>query len=148
MKIENVSLWVGNFRSKKIMDEYFKIRYTVEGDRIKSQFEEKFMIDYYNEHSYDDDYFEVNYFEKPQTIDILIEKSSYSEQIINKFMFGIKNASEYKGNVAFLVYNYIYNESNLFDNGQGYKIYYVGSVFYNANEGMEWLDEIINKNKS
>ncbi len=135
MKIEKVSLWIGEFDNGEVREDYFKICYTENGDRIPSKFEENFSLEYDSDESYDEDFSELIPFEENEDdIEILLEGCSYDNQIIPKFIELIKNDSKYKGNTVFLAYDFEYSGIKKFDEGEGYSVKFVGAVSYDEDE--------------
>lgn len=144
MEEQTVSLWVGDFRDEAVMKEYFEIRYSAGGYRIKSPFEDAFSIKHY-----DDDFSEKKYFgDVSKTINELLIGFSYDDQIIPKFMKYLKDGENYEGNAVIMLYNYKFHGYKLSSAGEGYKINYIGTVSYDPQIGMECLVEHLKESKS
>lgn len=76
-----VSIWLGNFKSLRDLEEYVSTKYTDDGESIDSQFERDFSIDYL-----DEDFLEINMLHKPMNeISKIIEGHSYYNSIITSY---------------------------------------------------------------
>ncbi|GKX32065.1 hypothetical protein SH1V18_45450 [Vallitalea longa] len=129
MNEKNISLWIGTFKDKNIMKEYFTVGHSKDGDRVNSLFEDAFLLkdvnDYFREIAFYDDI--------KKSIELLIKGCSYEEQVIPKFMANVKGAEDYEGNTVALLYNYKFNGSKVLDEGGGYSIMYIGTVSYDQD---------------
>ena len=109
---QKVSLWLGNFASQEEFQEYFKISYKEDGDRVSSEFETDFHLSYYDRDLVEKDWVDVS----ENNIDVLLEGFSYDEEIIMKFP---KISSTY--NTIVLIYDFDYSKEGLkvSNNGSG-----------------------------
>ncbi|MCP1161275.1 immunity 22 family protein [Bacillus infantis] len=101
-----VSLWVGEFKSDKDLQNYLSISYNQDGDAIPSKFEKDFNIDYY-----DEDFREAEYFDREQNkLPILLEGCSYDNIVIPNFVETHGEILSYIVNSIILLYNFQYSE--------------------------------------
>jgi hypothetical protein len=100
-----VSLFIGNSKSYKYLQNYILNSYTEDGDLLPSEFEKDFNIDYYNE-----DFREVEFYDEPSNdLRVLLEGFSYDEEIIPKFMELCGERLNQEANSVILLYNFQYN---------------------------------------
>ncbi|BDG45871.1 immunity 22 family protein [Parageobacillus sp. KH3-4] len=100
-----VSLFIGNFKSYKDLQNYILNSYTEDGDLLPSEFEKDFNIDYYNE-----DFREVEFYDEPSNdLRVLLEGFSYDEEIIPKFIELCGERLNQEMNSVILLYNFQYN---------------------------------------
>lgn len=125
MKTQKVSIWIGNFENENIMEQYFDVDYSEDGDRIPSIFENNFDID-----RIEDDFVEKSFFEEGKPVDVIFKGNSYDEQIIPKILVHNENILACKGNFSILVYDFEYHGGIISDEGDGYNIKYIESVEY------------------
>ncbi|AEH46518.1 immunity 22 family protein [Parageobacillus thermoglucosidasius] len=109
-----VSLFIGNSKSYKDLQNYILNSYTEDGDLLPSEFEKDFNIDYYNE-----DFREVEFYDEPSNdLRVLLEGFSYDEEIIPKFIELCGERLNQEVNSVILLYNFQYdghvNEKNQF----------------------------------
>ena len=109
---QKVSLWLGNFASQEEFQEYFKISYKEDGDRVSSEFETDFHLSYYDRDLVEKDWVDVS----ENNIDVLLEGFSYDEEIIMQFP---KISTTY--NTIVLIYDFDYSKEGLkvSNNGSG-----------------------------
>jgi hypothetical protein len=100
-----VSLFIGNSKSYKDLQNYIFNSYTEDGDLLPSEFEKDFNIDYYNE-----DFREVEFYDEPSNdLRVLLEGFSYDEEIIPKFIELCGERLNQEANSVILLYNFQYN---------------------------------------
>jgi len=100
-----VSLFIGNSKSYKDLQNYILNSYTEDGDLLPSEFEKDFNIDYYNE-----DFREVEFYDEPSNdLRVLLEGFSYDEEIIPKFLELCGERLNQEANSVILLYNFQYN---------------------------------------
>lgn len=100
-----VSLFIGNSKSYKDLQNYILNSYTEDGDLLPSEFEKDFNIDYYNE-----DFREVEFYDEPSNdLRVLLEGFSYDEEIIPKFIELCGERLNQEVNSVILLYNFQYN---------------------------------------
>lgn len=100
-----VSLFIGNSKSYKDLQNYILNSYTEDGDLLPSEFEKDFNIDYYNE-----DFREVEFYDEPSDdLRVLLEGFSYDEEIIPKFIELCGERLNQEVNSVILLYNFQYN---------------------------------------
>ncbi|BBU37892.1 hypothetical protein APP_01840 [Aeribacillus pallidus] len=100
-----VSLFIGNSKSYKDLQNYILNSYTEDGDLLPSEFEKDFNIDYYNE-----DFREVEFYDEPSNdLRVLLEGFSYDEEIIPKFIELCGERLNQEANSVILLYNFQYN---------------------------------------
>ncbi|WP_339193869.1 immunity 22 family protein [Aeribacillus sp. FSL W8-0870] len=100
-----VSLFIGNSKSYKDLQNYILNSYTEDGDLLSSEFEKDFNIDYYNE-----DFREVEFYDEPSNdLRVLLEGFSYDEEIIPKFIELCGERLNQEANSVILLYNFQYN---------------------------------------
>lgn len=101
MSTQPVSLWMGNFRSKKDLVRYTQIQYTEHGDSIASPFEKGFQLGYY-----DRDLAEKYWSGKdPLPLEKLLAGCSCEDQLIPQFS-GLAAGKQY--NTFLLIFHYAY----------------------------------------
>ena len=100
-----VSLFIGNSKSYKDLQNYILNSYTEDGDLLPSEFEKDFNIDYYNE-----DFRKVEFYDEPSNdLRVLLEGFSYDEEIIPKFIELCGERLNQEANSVILLYNFQYN---------------------------------------
>ncbi|MDR9797515.1 immunity 22 family protein [Aeribacillus pallidus] len=100
-----VSLFIGNSKSYKDLQNYILNSYTEDGDLLPSEFEKDFNIDYYNE-----DFREIEFYDEPSNdLRVLLEGFSYDEEIIPKFIELCGERLNQEANSVILLYNFQYN---------------------------------------
>ncbi|MGG3684494.1 immunity 22 family protein [Aeribacillus sp. FSL K6-3256] len=100
-----VSLFIGNSKSYKDLQNYILNSYIEDGDLLPSEFEKDFNIDYYNE-----DFREVEFYDEPSNdLRVLLEGFSYDEEIIPKFIELCGERLNQEANSVILLYNFQYN---------------------------------------
>jgi hypothetical protein len=100
-----VSLFIGNSKSYKDLQNYILNSYTEDGDLLPSEFEKDFNIDYYNE-----DFREVEFYdESSNDLRVLLEGFSYDEEIIPKFIELCGERLNQEANSVILLYGFQYN---------------------------------------
>ncbi|WP_339210801.1 immunity 22 family protein [Aeribacillus sp. FSL K6-8210] len=100
-----VSLFIGNSKSYKDLQNYILNSYTEDGDLLPSEFEKDFNIDYYNE-----DFREVEFYDEPSNdLRVLLEGFSYDEEILPKFIELCGERLNQEANSVILLYNFQYN---------------------------------------
>ncbi|WP_029427852.1 immunity 22 family protein [Bacillus sp. 95MFCvi2.1] len=120
-----ISLWLGNFKSKEMLQKYVEIKFDEQGDRIPSQFMRDFQIDFIN---YNEDLLEITFIDILTTsLQLLLEGASYYEKIISQFIdyYGEHMLESY--NTVIRVYDFEYNEANAVENKH---LVYAGAVIY------------------
>ncbi len=128
LNIENLgvmSLWLGNFKSKEILQEYVKIQFDEQGDRIPSQFMRDFHIDFVD---YNEDLLEITFIDISTTyIQLLLDGASYYEKITSQFTdyYGERMLESY--NAVIRVYDAEYSEVNPVENR---RVVFAGAVVY------------------
>ncbi len=158
MKMQKVSLWVGDFDNKEVLDDYIEGKYldlgfdnwdidaimsdiengtnTYQSDYVESIFNQKFSTD-----DHDQDFREVEFLgEKQKSLKVLLEGCSYDDQIIPNFIEIIDGAENIEGNTVVLLYDYEYTGEKLGDNGEGYSLKYIGCVDFDATVDLSWMD--------
>ncbi len=136
IKEQIVSLWIGNFDTEENMKNYFKVSYSEGGYRINSLFENDFTIGKYNE-----DFSERNFLgEINKPLDELLLGLPYYNQILPKFMEILKDYDGLEGNTIMLLYDFKFHGYKKSEEGEGYKIQFIGAVAYEADVDMEWLE--------
>ncbi|WP_439744683.1 immunity 22 family protein [Bacillus pseudomycoides] len=120
-----ISLWLGNFKSKEMLQKYVEIKFDEQGDRIPSQFMRDFQIDFIN---YNEDLLEITFIDISTTsLQLLLEGASYYEKIISQFTdyYGERMLESY--NAVIRVYDFEYSEANAVENRN---IVFAGAVVY------------------
>lgn len=125
-KENSVSLWLGNIKLSKDLNKYLKVKYSVDGDLIPSDFAKDFKI-----RRYDDDFREAEFYEEPSNnIYELLEGFSYDNVIIDYFKSILKETLSESYNTVILLYNFEYDSSVIeINNSSGY-FKYIGSTKY------------------
>ncbi|YCA45486.1 immunity 22 family protein [Bacillus sp. JZ8] len=119
----SVSIWLGNLKGERDLEEYVALEYDEDGDSIPSLFFRDFHINHYET---DEDFFEVEWLgESSKDISKLLEGISYEEVIIPK----VKKYSELKKtyNSIILIYNFVYS-GEVYSSG---KFEFIVSTNYN-----------------
>ncbi|MCY8233437.1 immunity 22 family protein [Priestia endophytica] len=101
----SISIWLGNLKGERDLEEYVALKYNEDGDSIPSPFFRGFHI---NQYETDEDFFEVEWLgESSKDISKLLEGISYEEVIIPK----VKKYSELKKtyNSIILIYHFAYS---------------------------------------
>ncbi|MFP3728549.1 immunity 22 family protein [Priestia filamentosa] len=101
----SVSIWLGNLKGERDLEEYVALEYDEDGDSIPSLFFRDFHINHYET---DEDFFEVEWLgESSKDISKLLEGISYEEVIVPK----VKKYSELNKtyNSIILIYNFAYS---------------------------------------
>ncbi|PGC34469.1 hypothetical protein COM11_01360 [Bacillus pseudomycoides] len=120
-----MSLWLGNFKSKEMLQKYVEIKFDEQGDRILSQFMRDFQIDFID---YNEDLLEITFIDISTTsLQLLLEGASYYEKIISQFTdyYGERMLESY--NAVIRVYDFEYSEANAVENRN---IVFAGTVVY------------------
>ncbi|WP_170958236.1 immunity 22 family protein [Bacillus pseudomycoides] len=120
-----ISLWLGNFKSKEMLQKYVEIKFDEQGDRILSQFMRDFQIDFID---YNEDLLEITFIDISTTsLQLLLEGASYYEKIISQFTdyYGERMLESY--NAVIRVYDFEYSEANAVENRN---IVFAGAVVY------------------
>ncbi|PDY46417.1 hypothetical protein COL30_21120 [Bacillus pseudomycoides] len=120
-----MSLWLGNFKSKEMLQKYVEIKFDEQGDRILSQFMRDFQIDFID---YNEDLLEITFIDISTTsLQLLLEGASYYEKIISQFTdyYGERMLESY--NAVIRVYDFEYSEANAVENRN---IVFAGAVVY------------------
>ncbi len=144
MKIQSVSLWIGNFENEIILENYTETIYPPcnkdcnncieeEGycdDIPDPLFKQNFSVLYH-----DEDFQETKFHsEVKKSIEVLLQNHSYWHQIIPRFKELIENHQELEGNTVVLLYDYKYDGEKTYDEAEGYSIKYIGTVDYDARD--------------
>ncbi|MHC5251667.1 immunity 22 family protein [Listeria kieliensis] len=120
----NVSLWLGNFSSEDVLEEYMNMKYTKDGDSMPSQFKKDFKLGYYDRDLIEKDWIELA---ENNIHDLLID-FSYDNQLIPQF----KDVHK-KYNTIILIYNYDYKQEKSFLNTviqDAYEMDFIGVAKY------------------
>ncbi|MFJ8526920.1 immunity 22 family protein [Bacillus sp. NPDC094106] len=124
-----MSLWLGNFKSKEMLQKYVEIKFDEQGDRIQSQFMRDFQIDFID---YNEDLLEIAFIDISTTsLQLLLEGASYNERIVSQFIdyYGKHMSESY--NAVIKVYDFEHNEDieevNVVENGQ---LVFAGAAVY------------------
>lgn len=123
-----VSLWVGNCKSNKDLDNYVEILYTEDGDCIPSQFLNDFKIDMIE---FNEDFIEVDCGESTKTeLKEILEDFSYDNVIIPRFCDLNGTSVTQEINSVILLYNFKYCEAIKEVNNEKIEFKYLGTVQY------------------
>ena len=95
---KKVSLWLGNFTSKKALNNFLKEKYDEDGD-VSSEFMEDFQIEYI-----DHDFQEIYYYENETSKEKIFNDFSY----INSFLAEIPETNWQEYNSIIFLYNFEY----------------------------------------
>ncbi|MDM5186409.1 immunity 22 family protein [Bacillus sp. DX4.1] len=124
-----MSLWLGNFKSKEMLQKYVEIKFDEQGDRIPSQFMRDFHIDFID---YNEDLLERTFIDiSTASLQLLLEGASYNEIVVSQFIehYGEHMLESY--NAVIRVYDFEHNEAveeaNVVGNGH---IVFAGAVVY------------------
>ncbi|WP_309232145.1 MULTISPECIES: immunity 22 family protein [unclassified Bacillus (in: firmicutes)] len=126
--MENIgvmSLWLGNLKSKEMLQKYVEIKFDEKEDRIPSQFMRDFHIDFVD---YNEDLLEITFIDISTTsIQLLLDGASYYEKIISQFTdyYGEHMLERY--NAVIRVYDVEYSEANAVENRN---VVFAGAVVY------------------
>lgn len=100
-----VSIWLGNIKEEKSIEEYVNLMYDEEGESAPSNFFIDFNIDM---NETEEDTIEKAFYKKGSSdISILLDGCSYEELIIPKIKGNIDLKKYY--NAVILIYNFEYN---------------------------------------
>ncbi|WP_410983046.1 immunity 22 family protein [Bacillus cereus] len=123
-----VSLWLGNMESEDLLEDYFRIKYTEDGDSIPSPFIKDYHICMYD---IDEDFIEIEfYLKQSEHLDALLAGCSYEEVVIPQMKRLTANILEVKYNTIIMIYNYEYSGEIINKNENRYEIKYIGAVSY------------------
>ncbi|MBC6972214.1 immunity 22 family protein [Bacillus sp. Xin] len=120
-----MSLWLGNLKSKEMLQKYVEIKFDEKEDRIPSQFMRDFHIDFVD---YNEDLLEITFIDISTTsIQLLLDGASYYEKIISQFTdyYGEHMLERY--NAVIRVYDVEYSEANAVENRN---VVFAGAVVY------------------
>lgn len=121
-----VSLWFGNSKSLDDYNKYIDFKYSEDGDFISSQFAKDFNISYF-----DEDFFEVDFFDEPMNdLKQLLEGFSYDKIITSKFIEIISNDIIDNINSVILLYNFKFDGKIKSSDNEINSYKFIGSVTY------------------
>lgn len=124
--MNKVSLWVGSFQNEEDMKIYFQVKYSEDGERENSVFENKFSLVGVNDYTREVAFFDTN----KNSIRELIKGCSYEEEVVLRFENILSYNMEIKANTVALLYEYNYQGDKLIDSELKYHIQYIGTVDY------------------
>lgn len=125
-----VSIWLGNFKCLRDLEEYVSIKYTEDGDSIDSQFEKDFSND-----CIDEDFLEINYLDDSiNEFSKIIEGHSYFNSIISNYSKQNIDKLDTIYNSSILAYDLNYDgDINKAKNGDGSQVF-IGNFEYDKRD--------------
>lgn len=123
-----VSLWIGNTKSNKFLNDYMEMKYTEEGEWEPSEFLNDFNIDM---DDVEEDFIEkVRYEEVSDDLECLLSGCSYEDVVIPNIKKNVGNIGLENINTVILVYNLEYFGDKVTVNNDTYSMEYICTVEY------------------
>lgn len=123
-----VSLWIGNTKSNKFLNNYMEMKYTEEGEWEPSEFLNDFNIDM---DDVEEDFIEkVRYEEVSDDLERLLSGCSYEDVVIPNIKKNVGNIGKKNINTVILVYDLEYSGDKVIVNNGTYSMEYVCTVEY------------------